>query len=77
MPLSPSVTEEAKTLGALLRAPYEATLDYIFDRVGRAGYSDVRPAHSAVLRHVARDGSRITELAERARMTKQSMAELV
>lgn len=77
MPWRPSITEEANTLGALLRGPYEATLDYIFHRVGKAGYRDVRPAHSAVLRHVARDGSRITELAERARMTKQSMAELV
>ncbi|SMF56996.1 Winged helix DNA-binding domain-containing protein [Tistlia consotensis] len=30
-----------------------------------------------MLRHIARDGSRVTELAERARMTKQSMAQLV
>jgi DNA-binding MarR family transcriptional regulator len=77
MPSRPSATEELHTLGALLRAPFEAVLDYIFDRLGKAGFDDVRPAHGAVLRHIARDGSRITELAERARMTKQSMAELV
>jgi DNA-binding MarR family transcriptional regulator len=73
----PSATEESHTLGALLRALFDATLDYIFERLGRAGFDDVRPAHGAVLRHIARDGSRTTELADRARMTKQSMAELV
>lgn len=74
---NPSATEELRTLGALLRVPFEALLDHVFDKLGEAGFDDVRPAHGAVLRNIARDGSRITELAERARMTKQSMAELV
>lgn len=65
------------TLGALLRAPFEAMLEHNFGKLSKIGFDDVRPAHGAVLRHIARDGSRITELAERARMTKQSMAELV
>ena len=72
-----SATEEMGTLGALLRAPFELMLDHHFDKLARAGFADVRIAHGAVLRYIARDGSRITELAERARMTKQSMAELV
>jgi hypothetical protein len=42
-----------------------------------AGFEDVRPAHYAVLRHLRPEGSRVTELAEEARMTKQSMGELV
>jgi len=37
----------------------------------------VRPAHGAVLRNIARDGSRIAELAKCAGMTEQSTAELV
>jgi DNA-binding MarR family transcriptional regulator len=73
----PSATEELHTLGVLLRAPFEAMLDFNYDRLAKAGFAEIRPAHGAVLRHVARDGSRITELAERARMAKQSMAELV
>jgi DNA-binding MarR family transcriptional regulator len=77
MTSEPSATEELRTLGALLRAPFEALLDHVFDRLGKAGFDDVRPAHGAVLRNIAREGTRITELAERARMTKQSMAELV
>ena len=72
-----SATEELRTLGALLRVPFQALLDHVFGKLGEAGFDDVRPAHGAVLRNIARDGSRITELAERARMTKQSMAELV
>jgi DNA-binding MarR family transcriptional regulator len=72
-----SATEELRTLGALLRAPFAALLDYVFDRLREAGFDDVRPAHGAVLRNIAREGTRITELAERARMTKQSMAELI
>ncbi len=42
-----------------------------------AGFEDVRPAHYAVFRFLEPGGSRVTELAEEARMTKQSMGELV
>ena len=42
-----------------------------------AGYGDVRPAHYAVFRYLGPEGSRVTELAEAAGMTKQSMGELV
>src|SRR3712207_5727763 len=42
-----------------------------------AGYGDVRPAHYAVFRYLKGEGSRVTELAEAAGMTKQSMGELV
>ena len=73
----PSVTEELHTLGALLRTPLDALHDRVFDQLGRSGFPEVRLAHGAVFRHIARDGSRVTALAERARMTKQSMAELV
>ncbi len=72
-----SVTEELGTLGALLRAPFDALQEFVYRDLGRAGHRDVRPAHSAVLRNIAREGSRVTEMAERAGMTKQSMAELI
>lgn len=72
-----SATEEQRTLGALLRAPFEAMLDHNYARLAEAGFTDLRPAHGAVLRYIAREGSRVTELAEQARMTKQSMSELV
>jgi DNA-binding MarR family transcriptional regulator len=72
-----SVTEELQTLGALLRTPLDVLHDEVFAELARAGFAEVRVAHGAVFRHIARGGSRVTTLAERARMTKQSMAELV
>lgn len=38
---------------------------------------DLRPAHYAVFRYLAPEGSRISALAEEAGMTQQSMGELV
>lgn len=42
-----------------------------------AGFPDVRPPHCQVLRGIGPDGSRLTDLASAARMTKQSMGALV
>ena len=50
---------------------------HLHEGVAAAGFGDVRPAHYAVFRFLKPGGSRVTELAEEARMTKQSMGELV
>lgn len=42
-----------------------------------AGFVDHRLVHHNVMAHITRDGIRLTELAERAGMTKQAMSELV
>jgi DNA-binding MarR family transcriptional regulator len=42
-----------------------------------AARQQVSAAHIHITRHLARDGSRLTELAERAGMTKQAMGTLV
>lgn len=42
-----------------------------------AGFPDIRPTHCQVLRGIAPGGSRLTDLAAAARMTKQSMGALV
>ena len=49
----------------------------LYEGLAAAGFEDVRPAHYAVFRFLRPEGSRVTELAEEARMTKQSMGELV
>jgi hypothetical protein len=49
----------------------------LYEGLRVSGYGDVRPAHYAVFRYLEDDGSRVTELAEVAGMTKQSMGELV
>ena len=71
------VTERRRTLGALLRLPYEALQREVYGGLAARGFPGIRPAHSAVFRHIGPDGARLTALAERAGMTKQSMAYLV
>lgn len=51
--------------------------EFLHEGLREAGYGDVRPAHYAVFRYLGPEGSRVTELAEAAGMTKQSMGELV
>ena len=64
-------------LGVLLRQPLRALLDELNAGMVAAGYADLRPAHSAVFMNLDTEGTRITDLADRAQMTKQSMGALV
>ncbi len=77
MSVSPSFPDQAQTLGALLRAPYEKLAVRLYGGLAERGYPGVRRAHGAVFRHLRPEGSRLTELARAAGMTKQSMAYLV
>jgi DNA-binding MarR family transcriptional regulator len=65
-----------RTLGGLLRFVDATLRARVLARLAEAGFPDLRPAHSSLLRNLSEDGSRITELAERAQMTKQSMGYL-
>lgn len=69
--------ERHRTLGALLRLAYEQLQRDVYGRMAARGFPEIRPAHSAVFRHIGADGGRLTTLAEHAGMTKQSMAYLV
>jgi DNA-binding MarR family transcriptional regulator len=72
-----NISEQVRTMGALLRLPYEKLQQQTYNELAAQGYSDIRPAHSSVFRHILPGGSRLTELADRAQMTKQSMSYLV
>jgi DNA-binding MarR family transcriptional regulator len=61
----------------LLAEPNKHLVKELHDGLARHGYDDVRPAHSQVFQYLEREGSRITMLAEKAQMTKQSMSVLV
>ena len=61
---------------ALLGRAYSLLGFRIVDGVVGAGFPQ-KPAHSAVFAQIARDGSRLTDLARRANMSPQSMGELV
>lgn len=64
-------------LGALLRHPLQALVAEVNRSLVADGFSDLRPAHSAVFVNLGSEGIRISDLAERAGMTKQSMGALV
>lgn len=49
----------------------------IFDAVATAGYDDFTPAMARVAARIGEQGSRVTDLAEQARITKQSASALV
>src|SRR5262245_24130475 len=64
-------------LGLLLREPYRIANDQLHVRIAERGHPDVRAPHGNVLQYLDPDGTSVSELARRAQVTKQSMAELV
>ena len=60
----------------LLNEAFDAFSSELYRRAHAAGYTDIRPGHGCVFGNVDPDGSRLTEIAERAFMTKQSVGEV-
>jgi DNA-binding MarR family transcriptional regulator len=60
-------------LGALLRMPLDVILRRIIDGLHEHGFTDLVPAHLAVLRYPGPNGKRPIELAAEANMSKQAM----
>ncbi len=66
------------------RQPFIRLLDVAHDefvaelqrRVATTEYSDIRVTHGCVFGNIDPEGTRLTELAERAHMTKQSVGEV-
>jgi DNA-binding MarR family transcriptional regulator len=67
----------SRDLGTLLRDPWLELNARLTDAVARRGFADIRPALSVVFQHVRDEGSRITEIADRAQLTKQTVVYLV
>jgi DNA-binding MarR family transcriptional regulator len=68
---------ERGDLGMLMRTGYHRTMEYVQARLEQLGFDDVRPAHMAIFQHLGPEGARIGELAERAKLTNQSVGYLV
>ncbi|HYQ82372.1 MAG TPA: helix-turn-helix domain-containing protein, partial [Anaeromyxobacteraceae bacterium] len=64
-------------MGTLLLVAYRRFEAELFAALHRAGHVELRPKHGRVLANVDRGGTRATELAARAGMTKPAMGELV
>lgn len=61
----------------LLREPFLGFIAELLRRLHEAGYGDLRISHLVVFQHIDPHGSRLTDLAAKAQMTKPSMAYLV
>jgi DNA-binding MarR family transcriptional regulator len=78
MKILPGESRDARpNIGILLRGPFQEIVARISEGLTEAGFDDIRPAHTAVFQHIKAEGSRLSELAERAQLTKQSMGYLV
>jgi DNA-binding MarR family transcriptional regulator len=66
-----------ENLGILLREPYRVANDQLHRRFAERGHPEIRTPHGNVFAFLDDDGTRVSVLAERAQVTKQSMAELV
>jgi DNA-binding MarR family transcriptional regulator len=64
-------------IAELLHGPFQILVDELHEGLAEAGYPDIRPAHGNVFGYIHKEGSRLTELAERAQLTKQTMGYLV
>lgn len=69
-------TSEKERIAQLCGSIYDRLRVHIYARVAQSGFPDIRPSHSAVLRNIGPKGARVVDLADRAGITKQSMAYL-
>jgi DNA-binding MarR family transcriptional regulator len=60
----------------LLGNAFDAFAEEMTRRIAETRYSDIRISHGCVFGNIEPDGSRLTDLAERANMTKQSVGEV-
>jgi DNA-binding MarR family transcriptional regulator len=66
-----------ENLAILLREPFMAESERLHRYLAEHGHPEVRPPHGNVFQYLDDEGTRVSELAARAQVTKQSMAELV
>ncbi|HWJ42852.1 MAG TPA: MarR family transcriptional regulator [Solirubrobacterales bacterium] len=64
-------------LNGLLEFAFDAIIEEFRGEIARSGFSQLRPAHGCVFRYMEAGGLRLTEIAERGNMTKQSAGEVV
>jgi DNA-binding MarR family transcriptional regulator len=73
----PWKTHANRPLPALMDQVKELAVNELHARLADEGFPEIRPGHGRVFRFIEPDGSRLTDIAERAGLTKQAMGELV
>ena len=74
---TPPRREGPANLAILFREPFRVGNELLHRRFAERGHPEIRPAHGNVMQFLDAEGTRVSVLAGRAQMTKQSMAELV
>jgi len=64
-------------VGLLLFIPYRAMETRVFEVLAAAGFADFTPAQARVMQRIGPEGTRVTELAEAAQVTKQTASFLL
>lgn len=72
-----SARDRPENLAVLLREPFRIGSERLHERFTERGHPEVRAPHGNVFQFLDDDGTRVSVLAQRAQITKQSMAELV
>ena len=75
--MSTRLGERGRHIGRLLIEAQRRFNEGLIARLHDRGYTDIRAAHGAVFANIDAQGARASELARRADMTKQAMAELI
>jgi DNA-binding MarR family transcriptional regulator len=74
------VTDSAESelnTGLLLYLPYRAMEARVFEDLRTAGFTDMTLAQARIFQRIGPQGTRLTDLADQARVTKQTAAALV
>ena len=72
-----SARRASENLAILLREPFRIGSERLTERLAERGHPEVRTPHGNVFQYLDDAGTRVSVLAQRAQITKQSMAELV
>ena len=67
----------ARPLPALLNEAKDLVIEELHERLGEEGFPEVRPGHGRIIRFIEPEGSRLTDVAEQAGLTKQAAGEVV
>ena len=69
--------EPRPPLPTLLTQAKDLTVELLHLRLAEQGFEGIRYRHGSVFRFIDPEGSRLTELAERSKLSKQAVGELV
>lgn len=69
--------DDALNLGVLLFVPYREMERRVLDALADGGFDDLTPAQARLVARIGPEGSRLTDLAAQAQVTKQTAGVLV